>query len=366
MPHASSALMLLLPLVLVACAEVGGTPEAAPELAEPVFEAARPHIRAVTLDARRRPSPETLPRLRDLGVTHLTLTSFGFQPRYDTPEIRLHNEADWFSESDTGIRALAEEADSLGMHLILKPHIWIGHYSSAGQDRHRVAFETEAGWQAWEEQYRDFVLHYAHLAEDVDASILVVGTELANAVRTRPAFWHTLIAEVRQVYGGRLTYAANWWEEYEHVSFWDALDYVGVQAYFPLSDTENPTPEALNKGWAPHRAALAKIAQAAQRPLLFTEIGYRSVGYAATEPWRWPSRDETTAPDPALQAALYQAFFEEVWDAPWFAGAIVWKWYPENDTRRHRRRHDLDFTPQNKPAEAIIGEWFRKKSPVAN
>ena len=322
-----------------------------------------PPIRAVTLDAVRPPAPGTLDALRNLGVTHITLISFGRQPGYDVPEVHMHNDARWFSESDTGIRTLARKADSLGLALILKPHLWVGHYSDDEQGRHTIGFETEADWQQWEAQYRRFLLHYAHLAAEVDAAVLVVGTELANVAKTREAFWRDLIAEVRTVYDGKLTYAANWWDEYEDVPFWDALDYIGVQAYFELSDKDDPTVATLRAGWQPYKTTMQRLAHQTGKPVLFTEIGYRNVPYAAAQPWRWPERGEhqRVTPDNRLQARLYQAFFESLWHEPWFAGAILWKWYPPNADGR-RRGGPLDFTPQNKPAEQVIADWFTKAS----
>ncbi len=316
-------------------------------------------VQGVTLDARQAPGLPTLERLRDLGARHLVLVPFGFQPRIDLPEIRHNPESRWYSESDAGIRDLARQADSLGMAVVLKPHVWVGRGDGGEQNWSAIRFETEQAWTQWEAQYRDFVMHYARLSTEIGAPLFCIGTELASAARARPAFWRSLIAEVREVYPGKLTYAANWYEEYEHITFWDALDYIGIQAYFPLGKAENPERRAFREQWKAHCAALLRLHREVNRPILFTEIGYRSVSYAAAEPWRWPSREEQDQiePDEALQASLYRAFFESVWKEPWFAGAILWKWYPEN--RPDPARHRLDFTPQDKQAEHVIGAWFR-------
>ena len=334
-------------IVVGACAEAGGHEQPPPD----------PKIQSITLDARQPPAPSVMVDLHAMGVTHVTLVQFAFQPGHDVPEVRMSTDPNWFSESDRGIRILDQQADSLGLHIILKPHIWIGRYSTGGQSRDAVGFETEEDWQTWEAQYRTFMMHYAHLAEEIDAAMLVVGTELANAVKTRPAFWRSLIAEVRTVYGGPLTYAANWWKEYEAVTFWDALDYIGIQAYFELSKEDNPTAAMLHEGWKPYKETMRQLSEQTGRPVLFTEIGYRNVPFAAAQPWRWPSRDDidNVAPDDSLQARLYQVFFEDFWHEPWFSGAILWKWKPEAG----RRRSYLDFTPQNKPAEQVIAHWFR-------
>ena len=84
---------------------------------------------------------------------------------------------------------------------------------------------------------------------------------------------------------------------------------------------------------------------------------YRSAPHAAEKPWLWPERTEVGSlkPDDALQARLYEAFFQSFWNEPWFAGALIWKWYPE----ANRPMHAIDFTPQGKPAEAVLRRWFR-------
>ena len=318
-----------------------------------------PPFRAVTLDARSEPTPGTLERLRRLGVTHLAVIPYGFQRSYNAPEIRLNLDARWYSESAAGIRDLTREADSLGMGLIIKPQLWLGgHNEGTPSWSADIMMTSEADWQAWEANYRQLLLHYADLADEVDAALLVIGTELGRAVEARPAFWRSLIADVRERYDGPLTYAGNWYDDYEIVTFWDALDCVGVQAYFPLTKQSDPSLETLLQKWTSHRDAIKRLHERTGRPILFTELGYRSVPYAAAEPWRWASREEVgqVEADEALQARLYQAAFETFWQEPWFDGVILWKWQG-NPSRRTGRRA-LDFTPQDKAAEAVIAEWF--------
>lgn len=315
---------------------------------KPVFD-----IRSVTLDARRRPEPGLLVHLRDLGVTHITLVSFGWQESVDDPEVRVDTSDGWYTESHGGIRALARQADTLGMGVILKPHIWIGGYD-AGGNRSEIAFESEWAWGRWETSYRGFLMTYARLAADVDADVLVLGTELRSVATTRPEFWRGLARDVREVYDGELTYAANWHAEYENIEFWDVLDYVGVQAYFPLADGPNPTLDTMRSRWRTHRAELARVHRRTGKPILFTEIGYRSARTTAEAPWRWPERGSESVPaDSTLQARCYRAFFSTMGTASWFAGGIIWKWHPEHD-----RQSSTAFTPQGKPAERVLRRWF--------
>ncbi|WP_103030119.1 glycoside hydrolase family 113 [Salinibacter altiplanensis] len=344
---------LALGVLLVAGAGCGDTTGASPAAADtrpdakPIFD-----VRSVTLDARTRPDSSLLVRLRDLGVTHPTLVAFGWQKAPDSPTVRVDTGDGWYSESHRGIRTLARQADALGMGVILKPHLWVGGYDET-QDRSTIGFESDARWREWEANYRRFLLLYARLAAEVDADALVLGTELTRAATERPHFWRGLADSVRAVYDGKLTYAANWHEAYERIQFWDALDYVGVQAYFPLTEAEDPSLAALQEGWRPHRAALAKIHERTGRPILLTEIGYRSAVGAAAAPWEWPERDDGAVPDSALQARCYRAFLSTVGRAPWLKGGIIWKWHPPGEVEG-----PTAFTPQAKPAEDVLRRWF--------
>jgi hypothetical protein len=317
----------------------------------------------MTFSSRRPPEPGTLEQLKNLGVSHVTLIPFGYQETFDSPAIRFDPDRRWFSESDSGITDLARRARALGMGTILKPHIWVGHYSIDGQQRNQIGFASESDWYDWEKEYRRFIFYYADLASRIDAEIFVVGTELATAAVQRPEYWRNLVTDIRDRYRGQLTYAANWYREYSDIAFWPDLDFVGVQAYFPLSDTPEVSESDLRLGWTPHIEALAAISRDTGKPIFFTEIGYRSVRESPVEPWRWASRQEVhlTRPDTAVQTALYRAFFTQVWRKPWFAGASFWRWHTESESVGPLR--DIDFTPQHKPALDVLRDGFRTAAP---
>ena len=149
----------------------------------------------------------------------------------------------------------------------------------------------EAQWQEWFNNYRTFILHYAQLAEQEKMEAFCIGTELHKPAVTHEQAWRDLIKDIRKVYTGQLTYAANWYLEYEQIKFWDALDFIGVQAYFPLTKKNNPSfSKNLKKGWQKHLQDIAKIARQYKKPIVFTEAGYKSTPDAAIEPWTWPER----------------------------------------------------------------------------
>lgn len=106
-------------------------------------------------------------------------------------------------------------------------------------------------------------------------------------------YWRGLAAAVREVYPGPIGYAANF-DQFQEVGFWDALDVMGINAYFQLRRHLMPgaSPEELYPhllaGW---RRVLADVAEVRARqgleeqPVVFTELGYTWRANSTLEPW---------------------------------------------------------------------------------
>ncbi len=312
------------------------------------------------------PQKVTLDDLTPLVENHvnwIVQTPFGWQEDYDSPEVFLATAGVYWGETDEGLAVTTELARSLGIQTLLKPHIWLTR-PREGKWRTDIAMDSEQEWQQWFASYRRFILHYARFARDHEIEVLCIGTELQTTAVEREADWRQLIAEIRQVYKGKLTYAANWHEEFEGIQFWDALDFIGIQAYFPLSDRETPSLEELKAGWQQHLESIDRVRSRYQKPAIFTELGYRSMDDAAIAPWEWPEERETrpaifaTASGLESQANCYEAFFRTVWPQDWLVGAYFWKWFPRVETEPGKVGRG--FTPQNKPAEKVMREWYGK------
>jgi hypothetical protein len=156
---------------------------------------------------------------------------------------------------------------------------------------------------------------------------------------------------VRQVFHGPLTYAANWGREAD-IRWWDALDYAGVDAYFPLGDRDGLSVDQLKTNWIEHRDRLRDWQKRIDRPVIFTEVGFRSVSGAAAQPWEWEKRGQPVLQE---QANLYQATLETFWPEPWFYGMYWWQWrtFPPPDADK-----DIEFTPQGKPAWEVLKKFY--------
>lgn len=318
----------------------------------------------------REVNSEALGTLVAHNVNWISQTPFGWQRGFDNPEIGTNHKSKnetssvWWGERDEGIQSTTRMAKKAGIKTILKPHLWLNDKS--GKWRGEIKMKSEADWKKWFEEYTNFILHYAKLAEEENIEMFCIGTELHQTCIDRDADWRLLISKIRKVYSGDLTYAANFSDEYQDVRFWDELDYIGIQAYFPLVQGEQPTIEEVQEGWKSPIKQLQKISNKHKKPILFTEVGYKSTKDAGIEPWVWPSREgieeRKSSFSEETQAILYEGLFSEVWDQPWLAGIHIWKWYPGGSTSNRRRQQEfnIDFTPQNKMAEGVISNWYNK------
>ncbi len=297
-------------------------------------------------------SEKDLSRLSEINANWISQTPFGWQRSVSSPEIVMHTSGEkiWWGESDEGISETTQMARSLHIRTLLKPHLWVGKGWPGD-----IQMNSDADWQLWFSQYETFMLHYASLAEKNRIDILCIGTELQKTTEKEKE-WRSLIQKIKSVYHGSLTYAANFHVEYETISFWDELDFIGIQAYFPLSTSKDPELHELLAAWKSPMESIERVQKKFNKPVLFTEIGYRSTHDAAVEPWQWPKAEQSTQACYEAQAECYKAFFESVWNKKWFAGVYFWKWYPQGP----RRMGSIDFTPQNKLAEKVLKDNFSK------
>ena len=136
-------------------------------------------------------------------------------------------------------------------------------------------------------------------------ALLCIGSELSTLDRLaeRPR-WQTLVAGIRKVYRGLLTYSGNW-DHYAQVGIYDLCDLPGLCAYFPLASRTDPipVPVALTAAWQSKRRELEAFATGLAVPCCSLEVGLPS-GAAA-----WPWEEAAQGPvDLEEQRRCYQAF----------------------------------------------------------
>ena len=297
-------------------------------------------------------SRATMRRLRSLGVSWLSLTPFGYQRSVRSAEVIFRGDP---SMRDSAFAREVRVIHSLGMKAMIKPHIWAGDFWS-GQWSGEIRMRSDAEWDEWFQSYETFILHFAALAERCGADAFCVGCELGETTKAKPERWRTLIARLRKVYRGPLTYAANWHEEYEKVSFWDALDWIGVNAYFDLSDDRTPAAGRIERAWDPITARMGALSGRWRRPVVLTEVGFRSVDRPAKKTSAWPEFDSGRHVNAEAQRACYEGTFQALWGKPWLAGMFWWKYY---SSPGGEGPEEADFTPAGKPAEDVLARYYR-------
>jgi hypothetical protein len=292
-----------------------------------------------------------------VNANYLCFMPYAFLPA-DSSKLKYvfdnSTEKQWWGETAAGIKACTAMALQKGLKTMLKPHLWL----KGGQFTGDLLFHSKSDLVTFQESYRTYILDYAKLASALKIEMFCVGTELHSLIQQDPSFWIQLITDVKKIYPGTLTYAENW-DKIHEVPFWSHLDYIGIDAYFPLSSALAPTKDQLAKSWKKHKKSLLSLSSKYQKPILFTELGYNAQTYATAEPWKHGLPHSENA---EIQALAYQTFFDELWEEPWFAGVFIWKWFPYVSNKHWEK--DL-YSPQNRIAEKVLKENFGKY-PIKN
>lgn len=251
--------------------------------------------------------------------------------------------------SDAEIDDAVASARAVGMRVMLTPKLYCPDCARASwrgilQPSDRRAFFTA---------YRDMINHYAGIAQRDGVWLYFIGSEY-NSLEGAPDEWREVARQVRLVYDGKIGYEVNW-DVWNEVTFWDAVDVVGVSAYFPLSDADRPSVEELKAGWISSNdkkfagetwyGDLASLAKSTGKPILFGEVGYPTWVRTAQEPFE-PARKDRAA-DVGGQANAYEAVLETFEGQPWWLGAIWWEY-----------RDSSAYSFKDRPAEQLLARWY--------
>jgi hypothetical protein len=281
-----------------------------------------------------------LTRLRGAGAAWIAVTPYGYLAEGLEPAIAPSADGGPDQETDEAVAEVAARAHAAGLRVWLAPRLWTRGAIAA------LAYGP-AGWSRFFAHYRAFILHHALLAERERVDGLVIGRELATAALQYPDRWRALIADVRRVYSGTITYEASCGAEVEGIAFWDALDLIGVSFDAPLAEKPTGSVAALEPGARRALAALQRVAARAGRPVVLLEAGYPPQSTAALA----PRREGGGAFDPEMQRACDEALVRALEPETWVAGVFWWPWLSDGSAPR---TGELAATPRGQPAEAVV------------
>jgi hypothetical protein len=348
-------------------------------------------------------SPAAADSMKKLAETGSQWVCIAFAPNmttYDTPGFKF-GAANPNMATDDEIRHAVELARASGLRVMFKPVVnpadgvwraWIRFYRPVTDDEKARGITGEFDpwgekpqqrdgmvrdldkWNQWWTDFDAFILHYAQLAEELHVPVYCLGCEM-NSTEEFEDHWRSLIARVRSVYHGQITYDVNHDGE-DKVKWFDIVDFISISAYYPIPYTDGrsiddaakqteATPVAdIVAAMKPIKERLAQVAAKWGKPILFIETGVTPIRGCARTPWKHVDETADWPLDQAEQANYYQAQFETFWSEPWFMGWCWWEWparlYDKADAAK-----DREFCIYGKAAEGVVREWYAKPREAA-
>lgn len=281
---------------------------------------------------------DSMRAMADHSVTWTALAYAAEQATQFSTEISLDTAP---TVQDAEIVGAIRDAQALGLKVCLKPVVNVAD----GTWRANIGFfdwdvPGEPSWTQWFAAYQEFILHAAHIAEAEGCAMLCIGCEMVRA-DGQEAHWRRLIAVVRTVYTGVITYNCDKYQE-DHVTWWDAVDVISSSGYYPI-DT-----------WQSQLDRIESVVREKGKPFFFMEAGCPSRVGSAALPNDW---NLVGAPSGVEQLRYFETMFAACESREWVRGFMLWDWpaalYPLADAASND-----DYCPYGKPAGTYIAERY--------
>lgn len=293
----------------------------------------------------------TMSEIQRMGGNWVSITPFGRVADVHATGIAMSFEVP-FEQNRKAVSAAIAQAHAQGLRVILVPHLWV----ESGEWRGFIDPGDDANWKRWARAYDTFVTKWARVAEGAHADLFAVGIELRRWVTTdRASTFLPIIKHVRALYKGPLTYAANW-DDAEDTVIWGDLDFIGINAFYPLAEHANASFEEMAQAAAAHTARATELAKRWDKAIVFTEFGYTTRKDAALRPWEWPEALSDVVIDERSQAMAYRALLAAAIEQSWFAGLFVWRLYADPDDVT--QEPEFGFSFRGKLAELELRDAF--------
>ncbi len=213
---------------------------------------------------------------------------------------------------DEDLVALFRYAKDKGLRRIMKPMVnpmdgyWRAFIRFFDED-----VPCEPKWSQWFASYTEYIRHYAVLSEQEGVEMLIAGCELVGTDH-REAEWRALIADVRKVYSGLVTYNCDKYQEH-NVKWWDACDVISSSGYYPVND------------WPRQIARIQAVVEKFDKPFFFSEVGCPSTAGSGMIPNDWTLVGKSPV-DLEEQVNFFRIMFDSCEPLPWHYGYSIWDW----------------------------------------
>ena len=152
-------------------------------------------------------------------------------------------------------------AKDFGMKVMIRPNICILNALN-GKSWQGELLPENNDWDSLFASHLNYLLHYARIGEKLAVEYMCIGAELNSmclpnfriwinnvgypGCQDADLRWRHIISEVRKIFSGKLTLSLGS-NQYGHentvsdITFWDALDFIGIEPYFGLTGGTDPT-----------------------------------------------------------------------------------------------------------------------------
>ena len=205
--------------------------------------------------------------------------------------------------------------------------------------------------QAFLLSYRTFSRFFAELAQDKEVDLLVPATEMVSMMEREEdrRAWASIFLELHTLFFGDIVYGADRTEYgYLGEAFWDACcDFIGLTAWYALSDQDRPSDSELERAWKPIVKSLKDFSnQMKMRMIIIEGPGYRLVEGCAKDPAEYRLKHKQSE---ACQAESYRAFLREFSEEnrSFLAGHFAWEVTAPGE-------EESDYSPLGRLAESWL------------
>jgi hypothetical protein len=253
---------------------------------------------------------EEFQKMKETGIEWVAINHWWWQDYLNSTEIK---QGPW-SDGYTNMTECFLYAKAIGLHVMYKPML---NLLLTYEWRSYIQYTED-----WMGNYTEWLVQNAIAAQAGEVEILCIGTEMGN-MQIHSEGVRNMIAQIRQVYTGLLTYSANH-DSFTQIDWYDALDIIGVSMYTMMTTEWDPSVQQLTAVWNGMYNELEELAIRWKKPLMFTEIGIQARDGSNLIP---NDNQISTKRDISEMRNYYLSLFEsKIWNAPWFKGAYWWIW----------------------------------------
>ncbi len=275
------------------------------------------------------------------GANFIILVPNGIQETPQSEMIDYHTKA---TMTDDELINIVNYIHDKGLKVAIKPTAnckngtWRAHISFFDKD-----VPCEPKWCNWFASYTDFQLHYARIAEKTGCEMFIAGCEMVMSEH-REAEWRKLIADIRTVYSGAVSYNTDKYQE-DNITWWDCVDVISSSGYYPIDD------------WNSQLDRIEKVVKKFSKPFFFAEAGCMSTEGSAKVPNDWRIEGAINLQQ---QADWYSTAFETAGKRDFVRGFCFWSWAWKQYSLKAALK-DGGYDIYGKPAEEVVRKFYRSK-----